>query len=513
MVQFKMTADERDGGGWCSPGSRPVKRPAKTSVLLLGMALLGYPSALATPRFHASEIEGPGSELVICDLDGDHYQDIVLINGLNLLVFYQDPVLGFQKQPNQRHSLGQQPAFIWPAKLGREAASLLVMTHSGVSELWFTNRTAPPTETQIIQQATVLPASMEEPTLSYFPCSANHGSGWPLVLVPVEKGLQVWQHRQTWNQTQTLDQTVDAQVWPEPRRPGYTCWTRLSLSLGDLNHDQRDDLIVRHDLVTGKQIYNFYRQNADGVFTAEPALTTEEKPDRNTWRCWVDINQDQKTDLLKCTWLNEAWFLPGSRSGKVLVGVYFADHQGRIPDEPQQVFRKNDWMAALPVVDVDGDGYLDLVLGHSEFDSREGIRKMITAKQLDFSLNFHFYHPTTGFPKAPDFQRRLIIHLDQHSLHLTWSRREYFERYVNLAGDFNGDGKRDLLVKDRSSQVSVYFFISRRKGFSQEPDVKFGCPEPIDRFEVADLNGDGVSDLIIKFKSQPNPRIYTSEHK
>jgi len=56
----------------------------------------------------------------------------------------------------------------------------------------------------------------------------------------------------------------------------------------------------------------------------------------------------------------------------------------------------------------------------------------------------------------------------------------------------------DLLVRDHSDEISVYFFVSREKGFSPEPDLQFSCPELIDEWQVADLNHDGVSDLIVK---------------
>jgi hypothetical protein len=215
-------------------------------------------------------------------------------------------------------------------------------------------------------------------------------------------------------------------------------------------------------------------------------------------------------DLIKSTWLNEPSFLPGISSGKVIVRVFFADAQGRIPAEPQRLFRKSDWRAALPVLDVDGDGFPDLVLGYSLLDTREGARKQMTAQQLDFSLRFYFYHAGQGFPQEADCQADVVVHLDQSSLLLGWDRRQYFERYVGLAGDFNGDGKTDLLVRDRSDAISVYFFLSREKGFSAQPDLRFSCPEPADEWEALDLNNDGVSDLIVTV--QNGFRIFIS-HK
>ena len=225
----------------------------------------------------------------------------------------------------------------------------------------------------------------------------------------------------------------------------------------------------------------------------------------------MDLNHDGKVDLIKSTWLREPWFVPGVRSGKVVVGIYQANEHGQLPSDPQQVFRKNDWTAPLPVVDIDGDGFPDLVLGYSLFDTREGARKMMTAKQLDFDLKFHFYQRDVGFSKEPDCQRDLVIHLDRHSLQLSWDRRDAFERFINLDGDFNGDGKRDLLVRDHSDEVSVYFFISRESGFGREAGLRFHCSEPIQRLQTQDLNRDGVSDLIVELQKENGFRVFLSE--
>jgi len=134
---------------------------------------------------------------------------------------------------------------------------------------------------------------------------------------------------------------------------------------------------------------------------------------------------------------------------------------------------------------------------------------MITAKKLDDSLRFYFYRPGAGFPKEADCQRDVVIHLDRAEMQEELA--QYFGRYVKLGGDFNGDGKTDLLVRDHSDDISVYFFVSREKGFSLEPDLRFSCPEPIDEWQVADLNNDGVSDLIVKLAKQKGYRIFISQ--
>jgi hypothetical protein len=87
----------------------------------------------------------------------------------------------------------------------------------------------------------------------------------------------------------------------------------------------------------------------------------------------------------------------------------------------------------------------------------------------------------------------LLIHIDYHSADLTYPRRRFFETFVNLLGDFDGDGKRDLLVRDRTDRVSVHRFVSRQAGFAREADTWFRYTDPIDRLLVEDLNGDHIT--------------------
>jgi hypothetical protein len=475
---------------------------------------MACPSAQTKPKFTISEIAGPFQQLMICDLDGDGLKDLVLLDNTNLSIFYQDSKQGFARKPQQTYRLEPRPCVVWAAKLGGPAESLLAMTSDGVNELCFTNRAGPPAIRQIIRQATIVPAATgaaERTNAIYLPLSAETGRDWPLLLVPAADGLQVWQHRDEWRQAQVISNSIEASLQLSVNNPGYTRSLGFDFSVGDVNGDGRDDLMVRRS--NGwTNTYSLYLQQTNGLFALDPALIYEGKSEPFSWLCWADLNRDGKVDLIKGIWLNEPSFIPAVPSGKVLVSTYMADEHGRIPAEPQQVFRKNDWIPAVPVVDVDGDGFPDLVLGYSHIEDKEGIRKMITSQKLDYNLRFYLYRPGIGFPNEADCQHDVVIHLDRDRAELPeGGLQQLFVCYVKIGGDFNGDGKTDLLVRDHVDGISVYSFVSREKGFSPEPDLRFNCPEPFDEWQVADLNHDGVSDLIVKLAKQKGYRIFISQ--
>lgn len=477
----------------------------------LGIVLLGGSTALAKPTFKPCEIEGQGSEIMCCDLTGDGLDDVVLLNGLNLSIFFQNSRQGFERKAQQQFQLDGCPSLVWPARLGKKAESLLMMTSDGVTEFDFTNQTSPPARQEIIRQKTIVPEAMDETNAMYFPSSANTGSDWPLLLVPVGGGLQVWQHQDTWRQAQFIGNAIEARVTPYIENPGYDQLFTLSLSIGDVNHDGRDDLMVMRR-AGGIEIYTLYLQNTNGLFNLEPALIYTNRDDWRTTLAWMDINRDGRLNLIKSTISDEPSLVPGLPSGKVLVAVYKADERGQIPAAPAQVFRKSDWSGYLPLVDVDGDGFMDLVLGDIPIDSREGVRNMVTAAMVNLDLRLHFFRPGTGFSSEPDYERRVPVYFGRN---LAWSpgERLYSDKLLSLNGDFNGDGKKDLLVRDDRNKISVYFFNSRETGFSTRADLEFPCPEQMDWWQIRDLNGDGISDLIVKLEGYDRFRIFISQGK
>ena len=154
----------------------------------MSVALLFCFQAFAKPTFNSSEIEGPGSDIIFCDFAGNNLKSALILDGTNVSVFFQDAKQGFPHKPQQEFHLSDRPALVWPAKLGRKAESLLLMTSDGITELDFTTRSNPPTRRQIIRQKTIVPAKLNDAQAwaMSMPMSANTGTDWREQLSSVE---------------------------------------------------------------------------------------------------------------------------------------------------------------------------------------------------------------------------------------------------------------------------------------------------------------------------------------
>lgn len=466
---------------------------------LLVSCVLVWNPAWAKVRFAAGSITHTYKDLLWADLNGDRLKDLVLLEAPQAAVYFQNRTGSFGREPDVFIDLGAPPTVLWSARFGRPAESLLALTHDGVSE-WLYTKSGSFRKEQIISQHTMLPEATEESTVFSVRLSAWTLQAYPLILVPVSPDLQVWGfslQERTWQLRQTIPQVMAQGFRSHADQASYTRTFLLSASCSDLNGDGADDLIVCVRK-RGRVTYRVFPQTSTGSFTLEATLTYRDKADWLVRHHWDDLNGDGHVDLVKGTWLREPWFIPGTRSGKVLVEISLAPSQGPLPGKPNQVFRKYDWRAEVPLVDIDGDGITDLVLGYSAFDGREGVRKTLTAQQLDHTLRFYWGSRESGFAEEPDLSRKIILHLSHHGLHMTWSQRRYLESLFDVTGDFDGDGDRDLLVRDGGDRISVYPFLSRQKGFHKRAGVTLGHSGPLERFRIDDLNGDGISDLVVE---------------
>ncbi len=469
-------------------------------VILLTTTAPSSDAAKSKVKFKSYDLNSKPSEILTFDFDGDNLDDIILIDKANLLVFFQDRRKGFRESVQLVCSLGDKPSVIWPATFpGRAGQSILVLTHDGVSSLTYVDRSTTPESNMIINRETLIPSETLEAAMIFLTLSAKTAEGFPLIMVPTQKGLEIWEHGDdgVWRFVSSLEHAIARTLSGPHHECAYSTRDYLNIAIKDVNADGRDDLVVcERDYISGTISFQIHRQAPGGRFSKEPSRSFEMPFDEYSWIGLQDINSDGIVDLIKTTWLREPWFIPGSYSGKVLVRVFLSEQDGEMPGRPLQVFRKSDWIPAVPIMDVDGDGYADLVLGYSPLNLREDALRAVAAKTLAYNLRFHFYNEG-NYSGKPDCQKTLKIHVNQRGLYAAVSRARFLSNSVNLKGDFNGDGRPDILVRDHKKRLSVYFFRSRERGFSKKADVRFkiGSASRL-MLMPKDLNHDGISDLI-----------------
>jgi hypothetical protein len=84
-----------------------------------------------------------------------------------------------------------------------------------------------------------------------------------------------------------------------------------------------------------------------------------------------------------------------------------------------------------------------------------------------------------------------------------------------IHGDFNGDGRPDLVVQRSSTQWEIFFSTDDGHWFKPQPAMTFESPTPgyfaRRHFEITDLNGDGRSDIVSHDLDDPRISIFLTQ--
>jgi hypothetical protein len=142
--------------------------------------------------------------------------------------------------------------------------------------------------------------------------------------------------------------------------------------------------------------------------------------------------------------------------------------------------------------DIDGDGRRDLITLTLDFSLLQALR-ILVAHSLSIGLDFHV------FCQQADGSFEPVAGLDlsgRFRLDLNDFRQGQLSMFD---GDFDGDSRKDFVQIGRGRKVTIHRGRSGCR-FPTEPDLEIElaeAPKDLALVDVADLDGDGLSDLSI----------------
>ncbi|HNR33348.1 MAG TPA: VCBS repeat-containing protein [Candidatus Hydrogenedentes bacterium] len=331
------------------------------------------------------------------------------------------------------------------------------------------------------------------------------GDGVPEIVVTNPQGVHVFRHNGKQyvpaGLLEVLPQLAlqpgqEARVWPpETRRLAFPPREMACRLLFD---GQRLCVLARTDVsqteVRYRQVNHTVQRTADGEFAVAPDLTEEWVSDNvPAYMQPCRLNTDGRVDFAGGYW--------DTVQGGVLPGPLYTARATLDGGASYAIRRARTFWPHCGFVDFDGDGNLDMVVESNdvlEGGAREAVLRYLTHSRIAHELRV--YRQDRGaFAETPALTHRVVVQLDRPPVAGTpFFQRRHRAGLLNLSGDFNGDGYKDLVVQDRSDRLAV--FLSRGFSLPESPDVLI--PLEFDAtFAVADVNLDGRSDVIVRATS------------
>lgn len=154
-----------------------------------------------------------------------------------------------------------------------------------------------------------------------------------------------------------------------------------------------------------------------------------------------DVDGNGRADLMLTK-------MTGRLTDRRLVTSVYLNRAGHLPAQPDIYIEHEGFATMLLAKNVNGDGKRDLLFLLVKIGVRNLIRNLLTDR-AEVSLQVHLYRDQGIYNSAPDWMRSFGYEIDMSDgvvLQGVWS---------NVEGDFDGDGKADLLVVG-NDELAVY---------------------------------------------------------
>lgn len=332
-----------------------------------------------------------------------------------------------------------------------------------------------------------------------------NGDGRPEVVLAAEDGLHVFRLRPEGYRREGVADVfppmelvpVDVSLWPPPSR--HVRMPRLSMGCRVVVDGAEVAVIEPKSTGYARIAYRTYRYTLDvaaGFAVSAPRIESSESMPEFMRPC--RLNDDGALD-----YAGGAWSMSSGAVAPTPIYEVFVSTDGGVGI---QRFRAPSFVPRCLFIDYDGDGRLDLVQevsGLFEGGAREMVTRMLTATTIRHEVRIHRQTAEGAFPREPDLRARIALDLGEPPI----QGGDMFLRYqagelIDLTGDFNGDGYRDLLVRDRPERLALH--LGGARGFARTPTTTIPVRREW-RFAVDDVDRDGRSDIVVHWSDAERP--------
>jgi hypothetical protein len=433
---------------------------------------------------------------IFADVEGNGRSDLLAIElGEKKLLNYRQRPDGFTSTPDQAVSLPPQTA--WVALGDVDAHPGLELVFSTSTGLVYSRQNAGlfESERRPLIEASQPFTSFDSPTLTLLSTNLARGDGTNDLIPVITAGQTVLYHRNSayeWSPGPPMTLDVKRTVWDVDGNPWRLPW--------------RSGSNPAHRL----RVQKFFR--------AKPVQQRDEEPENETIRkimddmkknaekvqgiVRVDVDGDGRKDLV-------LWQSHGMLDFRTDIYIFLRRADQKLPESPTQVLHcggvpipvSSTAGEVSPLHDLNGDGTQELVLIEptTVFTSKSDLVEMLLARGFECSVKIRSLHRRV-FARNLDgsVPVRLILALDE----LTgWP--------FCIQGDFNGDGRPELLVRRSETQWNIYFSTKDGSWFKDQPAMTIEAPAR-GFFKIIDLNDDGLADIIWHDLDNPNLSIFMS---
>lgn len=449
------------------------------------------------------------TNIVAADLDGDGQEDLVVLHTKGrspdverwISIFWHKPDGSFSSAADLTWELPDEVAAVDTGDLTEDrGVEILALTTDGVSVIGYPSAGDRSSLEPIVRgvNGSILPSRNEVPIVDF--AQDWNGDGMDDLAVPGFGELYLFltggDTLSAVPQICELETQIDLSVsrGENGSRFGAVDVTRKLPHLAgiDLDGDGDKDLVTYMEDVVRFHLQENGRFSRVADSKVEMNLITSDDTDEDDYELEVsvlDVDGDGLADLFGGKSISR-----GVGDFSSTVALHYGDGTLGFVGEP-------DWtttvegMSAGKWLDLDGDGRMELMMPIINLGITDIVRILISKK---VKVDYYFYFPAEdrSISDEPDFMKEVTLDVG-------------FEeggeaQIVSFEGDYNGDGRRDLVIATGGMELSVFLGKEPSKGelFSRKPVERIEV-DTFGDFKPLNLNGDDKQDMILFYSRFP----------